>query len=148
MATLNEDDIRAVMNAAGNCMLVMLENASFIQEELPNVTLDDTLRARAQDICSSLVGTRHDISTELDEFSELLNDPSSSEKILMRIERIIIWIRKDIFQMHELVTVLAAAAKRDPACGSAYFLIAESATNILHAFNQTLDAADKVKNVP
>jgi hypothetical protein len=46
--------------------------------------------------------------------------------------------------MHQLVMALESASKQDPACGVGYVLVAESATNILHAFNRTRAAADSL----
>lgn len=44
--------------------------------------------------------------------------------------------------MHELVMAPDSAKKQNPAFTPAYVLVAESATNILKAFNRTTAAAD------
>jgi hypothetical protein len=46
--------------------------------------------------------------------------------------------------MHQLVMALESGSKQDPACRLAYVLVAESATNILNAFNRTRAAADSM----
>ena len=46
--------------------------------------------------------------------------------------------------MHELVVTLESGARNDPACGSAYLLVMESAVNILNPFNRAKDAADSL----
>jgi hypothetical protein len=47
--------------------------------------------------------------------------------------------------MHKLVMALDSAKKRNPAFALAYVLVAESATNVLNAFNRTRAAADFLK---
>ena len=120
----------------------MLENASYMQRELPNVPIDDSLRRAAEDMCSQLVGTKHDITTEIDELDELLERQPSREEVARYVERIVRWLRDDMAQMHEVVTALDAAAQRDATYTRAFVLISESAANILSAFNETRAAAD------
>ena len=50
----------------------------------------------------------------------------------------------DITRMHHRVKALESASKQDPACAFAYVQVAESATNILNAFNRTRAAADSL----
>ncbi len=134
------------MTAARDCALVMLESATYIQRELPNVQMDDSIRATTEELCSALVGTKHDMFTEAFELDELLAAEASESDILVRVNRIVQWLWQDVERMHQLVTALESASKRDPAFGLAYLLIAESATNILQAFNRTRAAADQLKS--
>jgi hypothetical protein len=120
----------------------MLESGTYIGRELPNVRMDEPVRMATVELCSRLVGTKHDIIHELFELDELLASGASDERIKSAIARIIDWLGDDIRQMHELVTALDAAAKNDPTRVSAYLLVAGSAVNILNPFNRAAEAAD------
>ena len=72
---MNVNAIRAMMTAAHDCAMEMFTNADFIQKELPNVKMPDALRATPEDLCSELIGTKHDIVSELSELDELLDAP-------------------------------------------------------------------------
>lgn len=143
--TMNESAVHAVMTEARNCALVMLESATYIQNELANVRMNDALRAQTEQVCTALVGTKHDIISELFELDELLGSEASASVIRSRVNRIVQWFWDDITRMHQLVMALESASKQDPACGPAYVLVAESATNILNAFNGTKAAADSLR---
>jgi hypothetical protein len=141
---MNESAIHAVSTEARNCALVMLESATYIQSELAHIRMNDALRAQTEQVCTALIGTKHDITSELFELDELLSSEASASVICSRVNRIVQWFRDVIIQMHQLVMALESASKQDPACGVGYVLVAESATNILHAFNRTRAAADSL----
>jgi hypothetical protein len=143
--TMNESAVHAVMTEARNCALVMLESAIYIQSELANVRMNDALRAQTEQVCTALVGTKHDIISELFELDELLGSEVSVSAIRARVNRIVQWFWDDITRMHQLVMALKSASEQEPACGPAYVLVAESATNILNAFNRTRAAADSLR---
>ncbi len=130
------------MNEARKCAAAMLESGTYIERELPNVRMDEPVRVATVELCSRLVGTKHDIIHELFELDELLASGASDERIKSAIARIIDWLGDDIRQMHELVTALDDAAKNDPSRVSAYLLVAGSAVNILNPFNRAAEAAD------
>lgn len=142
--TVNESAIHAVMAEARNCALTMLENATYIQSELANVRINDALRAETQQLCSAFVGTKHDIISELFELDELLSSEATASVIRSRVNRIMQLFQNDITRMHQLVMALESASKQDPAYALAYVLVAESATNILNAFNRTRAVADSL----
>ncbi|MBW1787269.1 MAG: hypothetical protein JRK53_11725, partial [Deltaproteobacteria bacterium] len=73
--------VYAVMTQARNCALVMFESAVFIQSELANVRTNDALRMQTEKVCTALIGTKHDIITELDELDELLDSETSASVI-------------------------------------------------------------------
>jgi len=139
---MNTSALRNVMNEARKCAAAMLESGTYIERELPNVRMDEPVRVATVELCSRLVGTKHDIIHELFELDELLASGASDERIKSAIARIIDWLGDDIRQMHELVTALDAAAKNDPTRVSAYLLVAGSAVNILNPFNRAAEAAD------
>jgi len=123
----------------------MMSNADYIMKELPNINLPDELGNKLSNICEGLVGTKHDIINELDDLSTAI---SSSEEIThdikTRINRIIRWIADDLPEIHELVMELQTLSKSEPAYGLAFMLVAESAVNILNAFNEAAAEAELV----
>lgn len=129
--------------------MTMLESGTYIQRELPKVRIDEAIRATVLELCSRLIGTKHDVVHELSELDDLLSNDATDETVTRKTSLIIHWLWEDIGQMHEIVTQLEAVAHEDPACGSAYILVAESAVNILHPFNRAKTAADAItKNEP
>lgn len=140
--TINLTALQAFMTEARNCASAMLENGSFIQSELPNIHLDDSLRASALRVCSQWIETKHDIVTELIELEELINALATDKLIAVRVHRILDWIRQDNRQMHELVMAVRSASQQTPAYGLACTLITESAANVLNPFNRAKEAAD------
>jgi len=123
--------------------MIMLENAGYIERELPALSLEESLRGPAGQMCSQLVGTKHDIMTEIGELDELLAGEPTQERMATYIERIVRWLGDDMKQMHELVTTLDAAAQRDERNAGAFVLVSESAINILLEFNKARVAAAK-----
>lgn len=142
---MDESEVYAVIKEARNCASVMLESATYIKSELANVRMNDALRAQTEAVCTALVGTKHDIISELFELDELLGSQPLASVIYSRVNRIVQWFRDEITRMHQLVIALESASKQDPLCGPAYFLVAESATNILNSFNRTRAAADSLR---
>jgi hypothetical protein len=145
---MSQSAIDAVLTEAHSCAWVMLESATFIQRELANVQMNDALRAQTEQVCTALVGSEHDITSEVFGLVELLGSKASASVISSRVNRIMQWLRDDITQMHQLVKALEFAMEQDPACGSAYILVSESATNILNAFIRTRAAADSLHIKP
>ena len=120
----------------------MLENAAFIQGELKNVKISDTNRARAEDVCTALIGTKHDVIHELFEIDEPLSSRSIAEEVVPRLRTFLDWFKEDINAMSALVMELRTASEQDAKCGSAYILVAESTVNIVDAFNRVWDATN------
>ncbi len=143
---MTESAMRDFLEAAHDCAMAMLGNASYVQGELPNVEIAKKLRSRIESVCSSMIGTKHDIITELSEMDELLSSDPVSPQVSVRVDRIVKWLGEDVSALHRLVTDLKTACQRDSACGSAYVLVMESATNIVSAFNRAKAAADLAKS--
>jgi hypothetical protein len=111
----------------------MGENASYIERELPNVTLPDDLRAQATELCSNLIGTDFDIISELFDFDDILSAPTPDAAVVAtRIERIVRWLSRDLPKMHQLIAAVQSAAETNPDYGLACMLLTESAATILH----------------
>ena len=145
MDEVNVEAVRAVMAAARDCAMEMLQNASFIQGELPELDMPDELRARTEKVCTELIGTKHDVISELFELDELLGTQDSEADVGSRVNRIITWMGLDMVQLHELVSALHSASREDPDYGIAFVLVAESAASIVNAFNATAEAAGKIQ---
>jgi len=62
---------------ACECAVQMMQNAIYVQKELPNVQMSDALRRQAGEICDQLIGTKHDLITELFDLDELLPTDAS-----------------------------------------------------------------------
>lgn len=81
---MNVSAVYAVITEARNCSAVMLESATYIKSELANVRMNDALRAQTEQLCIALVGTKHDIISELFELDELLGSEASASVIRSR----------------------------------------------------------------
>ena len=113
------------------CAVQMMMNALYIQRELPNVHLSDELRQRTVGLCSTLIGTKHDLVSEIFELDERLESGASNVEVLRRIDRMVQWAGEDTLEMHEIVMALAADAQKDLMNIGAHLLVTESAVNIL-----------------
>lgn len=131
---MNDFKVYTFISEARNCALVMSQKAAYIRGELANVQMNDVLRAETEQVCSALISTKFDIISELSELDEILDSNASTAVITSRMNRILQWLNDDITKMHQLVMALESASKQDPACVSAYILVAESAKEIRDAF--------------
>jgi hypothetical protein len=138
----NDLEIRHFVEAARSCAMQMMSNATYIQQELPTLELPVDLRARIEAVCDSLIGTKHDVISELSELSELIETGASVEKLSERRERIVTWLGEPIREMHEMVQKLSAQCGADERCFSVFLLLVESATNILNAFNSVSQSSE------
>ena len=130
--------------ATRECAVQMLANAQYVLGELPNVKVSQGLRTQTREVCEALVGTKHDLITELFDLAELVATDASDEQVGQRVERIMQWAFEDLRKLHEVVTALDAEGTRDARFELAGLLVRESATNILNAFHPMRAAADAV----
>lgn len=138
--------VHTLIGEARTCALVMLGNACYIERELERVQLPDDLRAQTVEICSNLIGTKHDVISELSELDDILAAPTLDFTLVAsRIERIVRWLSDDLPAIHALVTALHSASAREPQYGAACVLVTESAANILNALNQVSAAAVRLQ---
>jgi hypothetical protein len=121
---------------------MMRESSDFLQKELASVKVEPAHEQAIREVCEKFVGNWFDIRTELEEMAEL-GQPDCSPAIRARVDRIHRWLGEELPALHQLVTDLSAAAERDPLCGSAYILVAESATNVLGAYAEVADARER-----
>ena len=129
-------------HCARECAAQMLENAVFVKKELPNVQLSDGLRMQAEKVCDRLIGTKHDLITELFDLDDLLPTEAPDTAIGERVERMVRWARDDLLELHALVVAIEDEAARNPRAIMASILVMESAGHVLNAFNSMQGAAD------
>ena len=139
--------IREFQAHTRDCALQMMMNAIFIQQELPSVQMSDELRQRTVELCSVLIGTKHDLITEIFELDEALEKGAGNVEVLRRINRMVEWAGEDALKMHEIVMALDADAQKDVMNGSAYLLVSESAVNILTPLAGMRDLQAQLKEV-
>ena len=139
---MNSSAVQEALSAIRDCALTMLENASYVQRELPNVEVADPIRSQAAEVCDAMVGTKHDIISELFEIDELLESDAKSTPISIRLTRCIRWLWEDISRLHQVVMALRADSQKNEKHTLATILVEESAANILSAFNRAKAAVD------
>ena len=139
---MNSSAVQEALSAIRDCALIMLANASYVQRELPNVVIADPLRSQTAEVCDAMVGTKHDIISELFEIDELLKSDTESAIISSRLARSITSLWEDISRLHQVVMALRAESQRDKNYTLALILVEESAANILNAFNRAKAAVD------
>jgi hypothetical protein len=133
--------LAAFRDAAASCAREMLDNAGYIEKELGSVRVPSPDDARAiAEICSSLLGSGHDVMSELFEFDEP-GLPAVDPVVQRRVERIHRLLGDDLPRLDAVVRPLAAAAKRDSAYGLVSVLVSESAANILRSYARVSAAA-------
>ena len=140
---------RAILKAVSairDCALVMLENASYIRRELPNVEMPEALRSQTAAVCDSMIGTKHDVVSEVFEIDELLNSKTDRAEVLSRIGRVIRWLREDISRMHQVVMALREDSRKNRHHTLGLILVQESTANIANAFNCAEAAVDTLES--
>jgi hypothetical protein len=126
-------EIPSFIQATRSCAMQMMSNASYIQRQLPTIEVPDELRAKVEALCESLIGTKHDVITELFELDEQARAGVSEEKLSEKMHRTVKWLCEPIQEMHELVQEVEQLTSKDPRYGLLFILIIESATNIANS---------------
>jgi hypothetical protein len=139
--------LREFQAYAQECSAQMLMNALYIQKELATVQMTDELRQRTVELCSTLIGTKHDLVTEILELDEALDKSASTVEVLRRVDRMVQWAGEDAQKMHEVVMALDAELQKGVKDGGAYLLVSESAVNILTPLKQMRRLAERLREV-
>ncbi len=146
--------VLGAMDAIRDCALAMLANATYIQQEMPRVEMSEALRSRTAAVCESMIGTKHDVISELFEMDELLQAETGQAagsirqaetggtSISSRIDRVLRWLGEDISKMHQLVLDLRDESQKNGEYTLALVLVQESAANIVLAFNRAKVATE------
>lgn len=137
---MDPTDITAFLAASRTCALGMLSNAEFVERELVHLPLANSIRATIHESCQSLIGTKHDVFSEIVELDELMASATiDNAKVIVRIERIARWLAEEIAKTDPVIRLVRSAAERDPSIASASILVSESMANVIREF-QTLHA--------
>jgi|UniRef100_UPI003785285E hypothetical protein len=120
-------------SSAQSFAMQMMSNASYIQRELPTIEVPNELRAKVEAVCDSLIGTKHDVITELFELDEQTRAGVSEEKLSEKMGRVVRWLCESNQEMHELVQEVEQLVSKDSCYGLLFILIIESATNIANS---------------
>ena len=139
------DNLNAFRNAAHQCAIQMMENATYISKELPSVDMPEAIKAKTQTMCASLIETKHDIITELFELEEEAKTASASSDLIPHVDLIVKWLAETTREMCDVVDALREAGEKDERFILGYMLLSESAINVLNAFNPAADAARAMK---
>jgi len=150
---MTKSDFDDVTTAARGYDTAIVSNVAYIRRELPQLQLSDDLRSKAEEVCSTLIDTYHDlVDSLLSDLDELLNVeapvPLPIDSVRVVLDQMIRCFQAGIDMMHELVTALETAKETEPSCVEAYVLVAESAANILNAYERTAEAMDARELVP
>ena len=100
--------------ATRECAMQMLANAQYVLGELPNVKMCEEARRRTEHACTALIGTKHDLITELFDLDDLVASDASDEQVGERVDRIVRWAHADLAKLCDVVAALDAESKRDP----------------------------------
>jgi hypothetical protein len=136
--------IRQFQSEVRECSMQMMMNALYIQNELGNVRMSDELRTQTAELCSTLIGTKHDLVHEIFELDERIEQGADNATICRYVERMVDWAYDDASMMHGVVTALDAAAQTDVMNSGAYLLVSESAVNILRPLARMRALADEL----
>lgn len=114
------------------CAIQMMENAAYIQKELPNLEMPDSLRDQIAKLCCALIGSKHDLISEVAELEEALVADAGLDRIINRVKMIQGWIQDDMSSIRLCVEAVNEAVKCGTAPGLVAMLVMESAANILN----------------
>ena len=139
--------VREFQEHTRECAVQMMMNAIYIQRELGNVQMSDELRERTVELSSVLIGTKHDLVSEIFELDERLESGAGNAEVLRRIDRMVQWAEEDALKMHEIVMALDAELQKGVMDGGAYLLVSESAVNILTPLKKMRQLAAQLREV-
>lgn len=135
-------DRRHALARIRDCAAAMLSNAMYVERELSSVTLPPELRERTERVFSTLVGTKHDVFSELAEYDDLVDAGATEAELDRRLARMVRWLGEDVEELAALVRALEEAHGADPLVGAAYVLVTESAANVLEQFSKVRRALE------
>lgn len=142
---MTQPRLHAFMAAASACAHAMMDNAVYMERELPTLGLSADLSSRISALCATLIGTKHDIVTEVIELDELCcgAEPADPAAVAHRVERTVRWLGEEMPKLHEVVVALQSAMDSHAPAGTAYLLVAGSAVNVYDSYEGVRQAADE-----
>ena len=87
--------LAAFKASAARCAHEMLNNAFYIQKELPSIDLEGSYREQIAEVCSGLVWTKHDVISELHDLDEV-DAAADSVEVQRRVRRVVDWAAEEI----------------------------------------------------
>jgi hypothetical protein len=137
-----------------SALSAMQQNVYFMLQESSNVYLPDTLESRMASMLGEFDSLLHDLRDEAKNLEDKLgmhvgeapNDPGIVNKDpLVTVGFLREWPEETFQIMDDLVKALDVATRNDPRAGTAFILVAESATNMLSAFHDMQVALDQIE---
>lgn len=126
---IDHETIQRDLTGTRNLAIQMMQNALYIQKQLPSLEMPDDLRTRISELCDELIGTKHDLIHEIFEVSEWLeSEPHWYEPWKERIRS---WVFETIRSIDECVVILQEAVKNGLVSDIVPLLVMESAVNIM-----------------
>lgn len=135
--------IHRFLNETRDCAMQMMQNAAYIQKELPSLTMPDPLRAKIMAACDELIGTKHDLIHDVFEISELMENSPEPAELGRRVESIKGMIFEATMTFHDCVRSVPDAIKAGHADALVSILLTESGFNILNAVPTYPDLEDE-----
>lgn len=126
------------VSALKSCAMRMMENAAYILNELPGLTMPDDLCKQIEDLCSEWVGCKHDVINELSEISSTSKE-SFDEAAERKANLARGWILAAVRASEPCVAFCQEAARAGTAHHALPMLLMESAVNILNALPATTE---------
>ena len=124
---------REFLTTAHRCAMEMMNNAIYIQKEINRVEFPPGMADSLTETCNVLVEAKFDVISDL---HDLDAQATASSGVLMAsrtFKRILARLDGAVILFHPIVTALGEAATSDGRYQLAYFLVAESAVNLLNA---------------
>lgn len=111
----------------------MMQNAAYIQKELPSLEMTDDLRTSLGSLCDELIGTKHDMINEIFEIGPLLTTDPDAAQIQGGIHLLRQWTTESVGSIHHNMAKIQEAVTQGSATPMLGMLVMESAINILNA---------------
>ena len=126
-------EINRYLNESRNCAMQMIQNAAYMQKELPSLEMSDGLREEIGKLCDDLISTKHDLIGEIFECYELLAEDSDAPQIGKMINQIHQWMSGSVGSIQECVAAIQQSIAQGTAAPVLGMLVMESAVNIIKA---------------
>lgn len=128
---MNPESIHRFLMETRNCAMQMMENAAYIKNELPLLTMPDAIRSQIVETCDELIGTKHDLIHDVFEIRDLMESSPDPAVLKQCMESIRGMIGMSNIAFHDCVQSAADAVKMGEADPLVSMLLTESGFNIL-----------------
>jgi hypothetical protein len=143
------DKYASPVSALHLALLEIEGNVDFIQENLPGLNVPDAERTYIVGTCREFKSCIFDVRSEIQNLADklgmhpgqALNDPdiqNPDPRVTMGF--IYDWLMAEVRRLHQTVSSLEKTSKQNTDLARAYLLVAESAVNILQAFQKIKNA--------